>query len=111
MPITSAWAGTPRRVRQHAVRHAVRPRVRNLLRWAWTQMPPTTARDHGGHPRETGPRHSEDVAINVVGVEHLNTLSGQEPRETEPLMQGRRTVHVSQRYVPQAGAGPLVPDS
>ena len=67
--------GHTRAVRQHTVGGAVRPPVHNPLDRTLAPLPPAAARDHSGDSAETSPRHAEDIAVDVVGVEHLDALA------------------------------------
>src|SRR3989442_6355611 len=49
--------------------------VRDLLSPQLAQAPPAAARDHRRNSGESSPQHSEDVAVEVVGMEHIDRKS------------------------------------
>ena len=74
---------------------------------ARARVPPAAARHHERNASETRPRYSEDIAVEVVGVEDVEARPGQESGEPDPLTDRARPVHVPQRHAHQLGRSPL----
>src|SRR5206468_11217154 len=54
------------------------------------------------------PQHAKDVAVDLVGMEHLDALAREESRQANPLTQCPWAVRVPQRHVHEPRPRPLV---